>query len=50
MLTNAGNYKQNLGFTEYSTRGIDTVKNEFNLVCTAVNLKKIYLSSTKVKA
>lgn len=45
-----GNYKQNLGFREYLTRGIDMVKNEFNLVCTSVNLKKIYLFSTKVKA
>lgn len=44
-----GNYKQNLGFREYLTRGINTVKNEFNLVCTAVNLKKIYLFSAKVK-
>ena len=45
-----GNYKQNLGFRECLTRGIDTVKNEFNLVCTAVNLKKVYLFSTKIKA
>jgi transposase len=44
-----GNYKQNLGFREYLTRGINTVKNEFNLVCTAVNLKKIYLFCAKVK-
>ncbi len=44
-----GNYKQDLGFREYLTRGINTVKNEFNLVCTTVNLKKIYLFSAKVR-
>ncbi len=44
-----GNYKQDLGFREYLTLRINTVKNELNLVFTAVNLKKIYLLNTKVK-
>lgn len=42
-----GNYKENLGFREFLTRGIKSVRNEFNLVCTAVNLKKIWIYSNK---
>jgi len=42
-----GNYKQNLGFREFLTRGLESVRNEFNLVCTAVNLRKIWIYSNK---
>jgi transposase len=42
-----GNYKENLGFREFLTRGIRSVRNEFNLVCTAVNLKKIWIYLNK---
>ncbi len=40
-----GNYKQNLKFREFITRGLNSVKNEFNLVCAAINLKKLWLQS-----
>ena len=42
-----GNYKENLGFREFLTRGLKSVRNEFNLVCTAVNLRKIWIYSNK---
>jgi len=42
-----GNYKENLGFREFLTRGIKSVRNEFNLVCTAANLRKIWIFSNK---
>jgi transposase len=42
-----GNYKENLGFREFLTRGIKSVRNEFNLVCTAINLRKIWIYSNK---
>jgi transposase len=42
-----GNYKENLGFREFLTRGLESVRNEFNLVCTAVNLRKIWIYSNK---
>ena len=42
-----GDYKENLGFRERLTRGIKAVRNEFNLVCTAVNLKKIWIYSNE---
>ncbi len=42
-----GNYKENLGFREFLTRGIKSVRNEFNLVCTAANLRKIWIYSSK---
>ena len=38
-----GHYKENLGFRDFLTRGLGTVKNEFNLVCAAHNLKKIWI-------
>ncbi|MBU4352720.1 MAG: IS1182 family transposase [Nanoarchaeota archaeon] len=38
-----GHYKENLGFRDFLTRKLKTVKNEFNLVCTAHNLKKIWI-------
>ena len=34
-----GNIKQNLGLREFLTRGIENVKVEHNLACTAHNLK-----------
>ena len=40
-----GNYKENLGFREFISRGLKSVRNEFNLVCTAVNLRKIWVYS-----
>ena len=44
-----GNYKENLGFREFLTRGLKSVRNEFNLVCTAANLRKIWIYSIKNK-
>ena len=38
-----GCYKENLGFRDFLTRRLKTVKNEFNLVCAAYNLKKIWI-------
>lgn len=38
-----GQYKENLGFRDFLTRRLKTVKNEFNLVCAAYNLKKIWI-------
>lgn len=37
-----GNIKQNLGFREFLLRGVEKVKTEFNFVCIAHNLQKIY--------
>ena len=42
-----GNYKENLGFREFLTRRLKAVRNEFNLVCTAANLRKIWIYSHK---
>lgn len=42
-----GNYKENLGFREFLTRGLKSVKNEFNLVYIAVNLRKTWIYSNK---
>ncbi|AKB62255.1 transposase [Methanosarcina mazei SarPi] len=42
-----GNYKENLGFREFLTRGLKSVKNEFNLVCAAANLRKIWIYLNK---
>jgi len=42
-----GNYKENLGFREFLTRGLKSVSNEFNLVCTAANLRKIWIYLNK---
>jgi len=38
-----GHIKQNLGVREFLTRGLKLVKSEFNIVCIAHNLKKIWL-------
>jgi transposase len=37
-----GNIKQNLGFREFLLRDLKKVKTEFNLVCIAHNLQKIF--------
>jgi transposase len=37
-----GNIKHNLKFREFLTRGIESVKIEHNLVCTAHNLKVLW--------
>lgn len=37
-----GDIKQNIGLREFLTRGIKSVKTEFNLACTAHNLKRIW--------
>ena len=42
-----GNYKENIGFREFLTRGLKSARNEFNLVCTAINLRKIWIYSNK---
>ncbi len=44
-----GHYKENLGFRDFLTRRLNTVRNEFNLVCTAHNLKKIWILLQKKK-
>ena len=44
-----GDIKENKGIREFLTRGIKTVKTEFNLVCTASNLTKIWISLQKKK-
>jgi len=38
-----GDIKENKGMQGFFTRGIKTVRTEFNLVCTACNLKKIWI-------
>jgi transposase len=42
-----GDIKENKGIRGFLTRGIKTVKTEFNLVCTASNLTKIWISLQK---
>ena len=37
-----GNIKQNMGFREFLTRGLKSVKMEYDLVCTGHNLKIIW--------
>jgi len=44
-----GHFKENLGFRDFLTRGLRSVGNEFNLVCTALNLRKIWIYSIKNK-
>ncbi len=39
-----GDIKQNQGMREFLTRGVGSVKTEFNLACTAHNLKRIWNS------
>ena len=38
-----GNIKQNLRFREFRTRGLENVRTEHNLVCTAHNLKLLWV-------
>ncbi len=38
-----GDIKENKGFRAFLTRHLETVKNEFNLVCAASNLRRIYI-------
>jgi transposase len=38
-----GNMKENLGFRGFLLRGLEKVKTEFNLVCIAHNLQKIWM-------
>jgi len=47
-----GDIKQNQGLREFLTRGIKSVKTEFNLACTAHNLKRIwsYLNEIGIQA
>ena len=42
-----GDIKENKGMLAFLTRGIETVKTEFSLVCTASNLKKIWIELQK---
>lgn len=42
-----GHVKQNLGFREFNTRG-ETTKTEFNVVCIANNLRRIWNQSRKL--
>ena len=37
-----GNLKFNLGFRQFLLRGLKKVKGEYNLMCIAHNLKKIF--------
>ena len=43
-----GNIKQNLGFREFSLRGLNNVKIELNLVSIVHNLKKIWVARGKI--
>ena len=38
-----GNLKENLGFRRFRLRGLSTVQGEFNLMCIAHNINKIYI-------
>ena len=44
-----GDIKENKDMKGFLTRGIKTVKTEFNLICTACNLKKIWIELQKKK-
>ena len=43
-----GDIKENKGMRAFLTRSIETVKTEFNLVCAASNLKKIWIELQKI--
>lgn len=45
-----GDIKENKGVRAFITRGIKTVKTEFNIICAAVNLKRIWVYLQKKKA
>jgi hypothetical protein len=38
-----GNLKENLGFRRFRLRGLSSVQGEFNLMCIAHNINKIYI-------
>lgn len=40
-----GDIKENKGVRSFLTRGITTVRAEFNLICTGVNIKRIWLAA-----
>lgn len=42
-----GDIKENKGMREFTTRTLETVKTEFNLICTATNLRKIWIIQQK---
>jgi len=42
-----GDIKENKGVRTFLTRGIKTVKTEFNIICAAINVKRIWLSLQK---
>ncbi len=44
-----GDIKQNGGLREFLTRGLTSVKTEFNLACTAHNLKRIWSYLSEIK-
>ena len=37
-----GQIKQNQGFRRFTVRGLENVKTQWSLVCTAFNLRKLY--------
>ena len=44
-----GHIKENIGFRNFLTRSLNTVKNEFNLACSAHNIRKIWILIQKKK-
>lgn len=42
-----GDIKENKGVVNFLTRSLETVKTEFNLVCIAHNIKKVYIINNK---
>jgi len=38
-----GDIKENKGFSGFLTRGIETVRTEFNIICAARNIKRIWV-------
>jgi transposase len=43
-----GDMKENKGFRAFLTRGIKTVKAEFNIICAALNVKRIWTSLRRI--
>lgn len=43
-----GIIKSVIGFTKFSLRGLDNVSNEWNLVCIAYNIKRLYTQKMKI--
>ena len=43
-----GNLKENLGYRRFRLRGLSSVKGEFNLMCIAHNINKIYILFIKL--